>query len=257
MRRRTLTLAAALCACLAAAVTLALAGETVTVTIEGSFHPDKLGAPTNAAFTGRFVTPTGTPPPPVSGLTAFLPAGMTLDTQGAGTCSTEVLERSGAIGCPLSSRAGFGGGVGDIEIGHEVLHESFVLDLFFASKQPRHLMVLAYVLGSTPVVVELVLVARQIPAPKPYGLAFAVDVPPIRTLPGASDASVEHAFITFGSTNVAYYETIRGKRKLVHVKGVIVPRSCPRGGFPVAADISFADGTTTTSRTRVPCPQHP
>ncbi len=79
-------------------------------------------------------------------------------------------------------------------------------------------------------------------------------MPPIPTLPGASDASIEHAFLTFGSANVAYYKTVHGKRRLLHVKGLIAPSSCPRGGFPLMGTFAFADGTTTSSRTTIPCP---
>jgi hypothetical protein len=65
---------------------------------------------------------------------------------------------------------------------------------------------------------------------------------------------VESAFLTFGSKNVAYYGMVHGKRKLLHVKGIVIPKTCPHGGFPVQGDIAFADGTTTTANATIPCP---
>jgi hypothetical protein len=102
--------------------------------------------------------------------------------------------------------------------------------------------------------VEFVLVARQVPAPKPYGLGFTVEVPPISTFPGASDASIESAFVTVGGPNIAYYESVRGKRTLVRLKGIVVPKRCPSGGFPAEGTVDFTDGTTLTVNPTIPCP---
>ena len=102
---------------------------------------------------------------------------------------------------------------------------------------------LAYAQAFTPAAFELVLVGKRNPwAPRSYGLGFIDAVPPIPTLPEASDASVESAFLTFGATNVAYYRTIHGKKTLFHVRGVVVPKTCPRGGFQLKATVDFADG---------------
>ena len=35
---------------------------------------------------------------------------------------------------------------------------------------------------------------------------------------------------------------------------VIVPRSCPPGGFPFAASFTFADHSTASASARLPCP---
>ena len=102
---------------------------------------------------------------------------------------------------------------------------------------------------------ELVLVAKEFHAPKPYGIGFSVEVPLIAALPGASNASVESVFLTFGSTHVAYYKTIHGKKKLFHVRGVVVPKTCPRGGFRLEATIDFADGATLAVTPTIPCPR--
>jgi hypothetical protein len=250
-RFRILLAVLLICTCL---IVAAVAWGAETLTFHASFTPDELGASTNFSATGRFGSTTPGLPSPVSEVKGYLPAGVKIDVHGAGTCTAATLEEDGPTGCPADSRAGFGGGVGLLELAKEIIHEPFTVDIFLGPSEDGHLVFLTYVDAVSPAVVELVLKAKEIAAPKPYGLGFSVEVPPIPTLPGASDASVESAFLTFGSKNVAYYETVHGKRKLLHVKGIVIPKTCPHGGFPVQGDIAFADGTTTTANTTIPCP---
>lgn len=232
--------------------TVAQAEETLAV--HAGFSPDRLGAPTNLSLTAGFLSSTGLPPSPVTRFTLYAPAGIAIDTRGAGTCSQTVLQQRGPTGCPADSRAGFGGGVGALELPAETIHEPYTLDFFFANSASGSLRLLIYASAVAPVSVELVVVARQIPAPPPYGFGFSVEVPPITALPGAPNASIESAFVTLGAPNVAYYESVHGRRELVDLKGITVPRRCPAGGFPTEGIVDFADGTTLTSNPRIPCP---
>jgi hypothetical protein len=239
------------CVCLLLA-TVAWASNTLLV--HESFAPDKLGAPTNLSITAQFLSSTGGPPSPITKLTLYAPGGLAIDARGAGTCTATKLAGRGPNGCPANSRAGFGGGVSLITLAKTTIREPYTLDFFFAPKEHGRLTLLAYASAVAPVPVELVVVAREVPAPKPYGLGFSVEVPSISTLPGAAPASVESAFATFGATNVAYYETVHGKRELVHLKGLVAPRTCPSGGFPTEGTIDFADGSTLTVNPTIPCP---
>jgi hypothetical protein len=232
----------------------AVAWATNTLMVHESFTPDKLGAPTNLSITAKFVSSTGGPPSPITKLTLYAPAGLAVDARGAGTCTATKLAERGPSGCPPNSRVGFGGGVGLLELPKSIIREPYTLDFFFAPSEHGHLALLAYASAVSPVPVELVVVAKEVHAPKPYGLGFSVEIPPISTFPGAPLASVESAFATFGATNVAYYETVHRKRMLVHLKGMVVPKTCPRGGFPSEGTIDFADGTTLTVNPTIPCP---
>jgi hypothetical protein len=254
MKPKIRILLAALLACVCLIIA-AVAWGAQTLTFHASFTPDKLGVPTNFSATGKFSSTTGGVPAPITKVTGYLPAGVTVDIRGSGTCAQAKLEAVGPSGCPADSRAGFGGGMGLLELAKEVIHEPFTVDIFLAPKENGHLVFLAYVRAISPAEVELVLKAKEIQAPKPYGLGFIVEVPPIPTLPEASNASVESAFLTFGSKNIAYYKMVHGKKKLLHVRGVIVPKVCPHGGFPVQGKIDFADGTATTATTTIPCPR--
>jgi hypothetical protein len=242
----------AACACLTM-VAVAFAAQQLTV--DASFHPDKLGAATNATVTARFQVPGGEVPTPISSITAYLPAGLKLDIRGAGTCAAEKLEGKGPGACPADSRIGFGGGRGVIKIGGSFVHEPFTIDLFLAPREDGHLVVLGFVEGKSPAFMELVIVAHEVHAPRPYGLGFTFTIPSITTLPEAPAASVETAFVTVGDEHAAFYQKVRGKEKLVRVKGFVLPDACPRGGFPSKVMIDFADGSTMTSRPAFPCPQ--
>ena len=249
-RARLFLLAPSICLCLIGA-TVAWASQTLT--FSARLTPDKLGAPTNLSAETTIVSDTGTPSP-VSTVVAYLPAGLKVHVRGIATCEKAKLETEGAEGCPADSRVGFGGGVGVVQLGREFVKEHYTLDFFLAPNEDGHLAVLIYVDAVSPVPVELVLVGKEIAAPRPYGFAVSVQIPPVSTVPGAAYASVESNYVSIGATNVAYYETVHGKRKLVHIKGLTAPKTCSGHGFPFALTMSFADGTTSTASSTDPCP---
>jgi len=239
---------------LGAGASSAHAEETVTITQAG-FSPDALGVPTNV-FGRATISSTNLPvPSPITHFDAFGPAGMTLGLEGTGTCTAAILENTGPQACPADSKAGFGEVQGAYEIAHEVIHENATLDFFLSNNHPGHVELLIYLNGSSPVSIQIVFTATVIQGPKPYGLGFSLNVPLIKVLPEASDASAIGGFLTLGAHNVAYYKKVHGKRKLEHVKGIITPKTCPRGGWPVETQISFQDGSTVTAKHAIPCPK--
>jgi hypothetical protein len=246
-------LLAIVCGCLCAALAgIAWAGDTLIV--KEAFTPDRLGTATNLSVAATFASSADVPPAPVSRLTLYAPAGLQIQAHGAGRCPEAVLERRGPAGCPADSRVGFGGGVAVLALPGELVHEPFTLDFFFAPPEHRRLRLLAYANGISPVGVSLVVVAREVPAPKPYGLGFTVEVPQVLAIPGAAYASVESAFATLGAADIAYFKTVHGRRTLVHLKGLVVPSVCPSGGFPTRGTVEFADGATFTVNPTIPCP---
>jgi hypothetical protein len=254
MRSRVLVLAALACSAFLLSAAGAQAQETVSIT-EAGFSPARLGMPTNAFGRATIGSTTGPVPSPITHVNVYGPAGVTLDLQGTGICNKARLENLGPSACPANSRAGFGGGLGIYQIGKELVEEEYTLDFFLGDNRPGHTTLLIFLSGSKPVSVELVFTAVVIRGPKPYGLGFSLDVPLIKVLPEASNASAKTAFLTLGAHNVAYYRKVHGKRKLFHVKGIILPKSCPRGGWPVASQFSFEDGSTVMAKRSVPCPK--
>jgi hypothetical protein len=236
-----------------ASAVLAASGDELIV--REAFTPDRPGASTNLSITARFASSADVPPSPVSKLTLYGPAGLGIQAQGAGTCTEATLQERGPEGCPRDSLVGFGGGVAELDLPRQLVRESFTLDFFFASRQPKHLAFLIYASGVLPVATSLVIVAKEIPAPKPYGLGFNIQVPQVSTVPGAANASIESAFATLGASNVTYLKTVHHRRTLVHIKGLIVPKRCPTGGFPTRGSVQFADGESFTVNPTIPCPR--
>jgi len=241
------------CLCLSSS---AIARASETATLQASFSPDALGAPTDLSASVRFGSTTPGPQPPLTKVTAYGPSGMSLDVRGAGICTATpaTLEAVGPTACPRDSRVGFGTATGLVELAGELIQGPFSLEFFLAPTQDGRRRLLIYVNAVTPAVEQLVMVANEVRAPRPYGMGISFQVPIVPNFPGAPLGWVEHVLLTFGSTNVAYYHTIRGRRQLVHVRGLVTPKACPRGGFPIEGDLEFVDGSTTIARTTIPCP---
>ncbi len=252
MSRIRVLAAALLGSALVATPTVAQATETVN--LHAKFTPNVLGAPTNASGSTTFSNNAGGLPSPITGFTLKGPKGMRIDANGTGTCSAAAIEQNGPTVCPKDSVAGFGGGMGALQLGTQIIEEPFTLNLFLGDNRPGHIVVLLYVEAVSPVSIQLVFTAPVVKEPAPYGLGFHFNVPLIPTLPGASDASVLSAHLTLGATNVAYFKKVHGKRKLVHVKGLILPKTCPKGGFPIESDFSFEDGSSNNIAIKTPCP---
>ncbi len=94
----------------------------------------------------------------------------------------------------------------------------------------------------------------MIQGPAPYGLGFSVDVPLIKELPEASDASATSSFIKLGAEGASYRKRVHGREQTVPVKGIVLPPHCPHGGWPVATRFSFQDGDTVMATRTVRCP---
>ena len=229
---------------------------TQMATLHASFRPDRLGAPTSLSATASFGSSVAGPLSPVSSVTTYGPAGMSLDVRGAGTCTAGLaaLLRSGPGVCPLDSRVGFGRATGLMELGGTRVPEPLTLEFFLAPRAHGRLAMLVYAAGNTPAIEQLALLGTEVHGQRPYGLGLSLAVPSVASLPGAAPGWVEHVTVSLGSAHAAYYRTVHGRRRLVHVRGVTVPTRCPRGGFPIESELSFADRSSTLARTTIPCP---
>jgi hypothetical protein len=182
-------------------------------------------------------------PSPLTGMTLYAPSGFRVSPRGFATCAPSVLEAGGAAGCPKRSRAGpVGEGLGVVSFGSERVDEKVSIQGFFAPSGGLTF----YVEGSTPTSFQILEKAFWTPAEPPYGSRLNVEVPLIETLPGADDASVLSFKVTIGA---AY----RNGRKTVSY--LTLPKSCPRGGVPVKAELKFLSGETVTVLDQQPCPR--
>jgi hypothetical protein len=228
----------------------AVASAAPTVTFNGTALPipgfpgtgDILGA--GAVVQGEATvsgTEYGGDPPPLIGIRFYAPAGVKLHPQGFATCAPSVIEQTGPSACPKKSAAGpQGSAYGVVSFGGERVGETVSVQPFFAPGGE----VEAFVHGATPVSIEILAKARIVTASPPYGLEVIAEVPLIETVPGALDASFLHGRISVGD---AYK---KGKKTISYIT---LPKTCPRGGWPVKLQMSFLGGATAETSTKMPC----
>ncbi len=253
----------------------ASAGASPTATVSAAFVPDRLGASTALVFSFGLADTSGAIPEPITQVVTMLPAGSHIDTTGLGVCrSVSALVTQGASACPSDSFVGFGSALASAALGASTLNETAPLSIFLAPSSPNHTVLEFYADATTPVAEQLAFAGTQEPASPPYGIEFVVDVPAIATVPGGPDASIVSLRSTIGAPNAQYYVTRKvrttvtrrvgghvrrvtttvTRRVLQHVQGLVVPASCPAGGFPFAMRFTFEDGTTTTVAAPIACP---
>lgn len=182
-------------------------------------------------------------PSPLTEITLYAPSGFRVNPHGFATCAPSVLEAGGAAGCAKRSRAGpVGEGLGVVSFGSERVDEKVSIQSFFAPAGGLTF----YVEGNTPTSFQILEKAFWTTADPPYGSRLNVEVPLIETLPGADDASVLSFKVTIGA---AYRKDGRT------VSYLTLPKSCPRGGVPVKAELKFLSGETITVFDQQPCPR--
>jgi hypothetical protein len=239
-------------ACLAFSAT-ASAAPTVTLKVAAIPIPgfpgtgDTLGA--GAEVEAR-VTISGTEyggfPSPLTKATFYAPVGVKVSPTGFAYCPPAALEASGATGCPKNSRAGpRGEGLGVVSFANERVNERVSIQPFFAPAGG----LIFYVEGNTPASFQILEEAHWMTASAPFGPELLVEVPLVETVPGANDASILSFRVKVGA---AY--TSGGAKKTISY--LTLPKSCPRGGFPVKAELQFMSGEIVTVAYKQPCPSH-
>lgn len=233
-----------------------------TARLEVSFSPERLGAPTTIFFGFKISSIPPASPTPLTDVGVLLPSEMGLATSGLGleNCLVSRLEARGSQGCPSNALMGRGTATAEIPIGGQTVVESAQIEVFSAPVQAGRLALLVYANALSPVYAQLVFPAAVVPAPPPYGEDINTSVPLVPSLPGAPDVAVTSFHMALGTTDsgpgrFVYYRSVRGMRVAYSPNGLLLPPSCPRGGFPFKAQFVFQDQTDATARTTVPCPR--
>ncbi len=218
--------------------------------------PERLGAGTTIHFGLRIDTPDGQLPSPVTEIDLLYPTELGVATSGLGfaTCRRAVLEADGPPGCPTNSRMGYGSAVVEVPFGPEIVREIARISLISGPVQHGHLGLLFYVNAESPVSAQLVFPGLVLPAQEPFGGDLHTNLPLVPTLPGIPDAAVVEFHTTLGPSHITYYEYTRHKTIAYHPEGILLPHTCPRGGFPFAVHLTFQDAGSATAHTIVPCP---
>jgi len=240
VRRKPVILGAA--AAVALCLSLSAGAQAATVaSLTPSLSPDRLGVSTALTLAVRYTNTQPELPAPVSHLLVRLPAGLEVNLKGLGTCPRKRVVAHDGRGCPASSRVGGGSAVAAGRIGAKTVDENATLTAYRDASEG-----LAVVgVGLSPLEERVVLSGTVEPDESPYGLDLAMTIPPIATLPTEPNASTLRFSLTLGSTRHGH----GGGKGLMQMPG-----SCPAGGFPFAADFKYADGTSSETTAKVPCP---
>jgi hypothetical protein len=230
--------------------------------LQASLSPDRLGAYATIYIGFRISSIPAGEQEPLTNVSVYLPSEIGLATSGLGleNCLRSRLEEVGLLGCPSNSLMGRGTATAEIPFAGELVVESAQVDVFSAPVQNGRLALMVFADAHSPVGAELVFPATVVPAPPPYSEGIETNVPLVPTVPEGPDVAVTHFQMALGSTptgpdHFVYYRWVRGRRVAYSPRGLLLPPTCPRGGFPFKAQFAFQDGSTATAGTTVPCPR--
>jgi hypothetical protein len=242
MRRATVAIAA-LAACVCAGAPPAAAQTSAS--IQPSFLPDRLGAGTSFTLSFRFFGGEEGVPPPLSGIVVHLPAGLSVNLTGVESCAKNRLRRLGAAGCPPGSLLGRGHALMKVHAGSQTLPEAVMISVFRGVNRGGAPTFEILGRGATPLdesTISSAVLSADLP---PYGSKLTVSVPAIPTVMYEPDASFSALSLTIGDVR---------RPPRAHAAGTVrVPRTCPAGGFPFAADFTFADASSARATARLGC----
>jgi hypothetical protein len=260
---RALLLAAALGACALATATAtaaarvrAAADAPPSATLTAGFTPENLGKRTTLSFGFRITGAAGAVPPALTEIDLSYPhkLGIALSGLGLATCTAATLEAAGLEGCQQNSIMGFGDATAEISLGSDVVAETVPITILRAPDEEHHIALLLDAVGTTPLNTTAVFPGALLPAPLPYGGTVSIKAPLIPSLPGAPDVAIVALHATLGPAGVTYYEHVAGETLGYQPPGLLLPPSCPKGGFPFAVQFSFLGGAHASAQTVDPCP---
>jgi hypothetical protein len=184
-------------------------------------------------------------PSQITEVKTWLPKGVKLHPQGFVTCSPATLENVGPSGCPKKSQASPVGTASVVDpIGGELVRENATLQGFFAPGGQLQF----YSNAAAPISAQLIVsTGHYVSASGPYSYEFVGPVKLVDSVPGAPPVSTESFNIKVGAAykkggKTVYYGT--------------VPKTCPKGGFPLKVELTFATGESASAEYKAPCPKH-
>jgi hypothetical protein len=181
-------------------------------------------------------------PSPLTGVVFYTPKGSKLTTAGFTTCSAAILESHEVQKCPKKSVAGPKGEAGGVvSFGGTRVHETLSVQPFFESGGNLAF----YAEGTSPASIEL-LSTGKFGSASGSGPVLTTEVPLVSTVPGAPYGSVEFIKVKVGAA------FMKGKKLVSY--GTL-PKKCPKGGFPVKAELKFLSGEVVTVTAKPPCPK--
>jgi hypothetical protein len=232
------------------------ARATETARLNIGFSPYRLGSGTTVEIAlnlGVAGTPGGLPAP-VTSFDLQIPADLELigSSLGLAICKPQALLASGPAGCSPNARLGFGTAQINVPVGPEPVSEPAMIEAEMGPPVGEEVSVLLYADAQAPVAAQLIFPGVLFEGAGAQGLNTSV--PPIPTVPGASDASMLSMSLSLGPNHLTYYEKLHGRTVAYRPQGISLPAKCPRKGFRFVSNIAFQDATTVTASSTVACP---
>jgi hypothetical protein len=217
--------------------------------LAAAFTPKRLGKATTVTLGLKIDSPEQSVSAPVSAIELRFPSNLGFATSGLGlaSCEPEALRVLGPIVCPADSRLGSGRATTAVGFGPAIVRENVRLESFAAPSSDGYLHLAILASGKSPVLARVVLTAVLLPG------RMQISVPEVLGLPGGPNVALVAITATLGGP-LTYYEHIHGRTIAYRPKGISLPDSCPRGGWKLAAGLSFADGARSVASTVIPCP---
>lgn len=220
--------------------------ELNTATIAPTLAPNRLNAKGALRLSVNFGEglSAGVPRPVRRAVLRF-PAGLGIEIPHLRSCSIARLRARGPSGCSPQSELGRGSALAEATAGSQLITEKISLWLFLG---PFHNLQPSFEIlgqGTTPFDERVVLTGAVVPDRPPYGEDLVLSVPPIPTVPLEPNASMASMSLTVGTTKPPHPN---------QANTVVVPPSCPIGGFPFAAEITYADGSSGGALASAACP---
>ncbi len=225
--------------------TIAPAPETFA-TLTPALSPDRLGAHGALTLTIHYTGGELGVPSPVRRAVLRLPVGLTLEIPSLRSCSPAHLEARGARGCPRQSEIGTGRALVEGNLGAQPITETATLRAFLGPLDNLQPTFEILGQGYSPIGQQMVLTATALPDRSPYGEQLVMSIPPIPTVPPEPDASITSFSLTIGTSS---------SHRAREANTVLIPSSCPAGGFPFAAEFTYADGSVGSALATIPCPR--
>jgi hypothetical protein len=191
----------------------------------------RAGAAVQIEYTISGTESRGGVPQPLTGVNLYLPTGFRVHPGGLATCSVQMLEMDGPHGCPPGSAAG---PVGQVLAGREPVPEAGTIESFYLPGGELEFFTEAH----SPFLVEIFTHAHFVNLAG--GGGFGPEVIADVSTHDVEEPSTEKVNVKLGS---AYRTGGRAHYNLT------LPKKCPRGGFPIKAELKFAahQGTVPSS----------
>lgn len=187
-------------------------------------------------------------PAPLRRIVTYLPKGTKINPKGFATCPPSRLANKEPERCPKASLASPPGEAkGVVDFGNSAVKEKVLVQGYFAPKGGLSF----WIEGRSPAQIEESSFGRITKTKGRFSEKGDFSVPLIETVPGGFAASAEYIDVKVGAAH---------KKKGRLVSYGTVPKTCPKGGFPVKAELWFGAGSESTwekatATAKAPCPR--